>query len=166
MLRLLWLLLSKRLQVGVLLVVKPAARVRAVQLSLRAAQLPALIDQVQVLIAALVVQSGRSAIVAVLPVGPLEVLLRRALRQRLHRALERMGDSLMAQMLRDGVVLLDELVNGHEAAADSNDEIAVFDFHDDLLREVTVVPSLLALVLAHEKAFHALVRVTLVNKIG
>ena len=45
----------------------------------------------------------------------------------------------LAHVLRDRVVLLDELVDRHESTSDSKNEVIVFDFHDNLLREIVIV---------------------------
>ena len=55
-------------------------------------------------------------------------------------------------MLRYGVVLLDELVNGHETTSDSDDQIAILHLHNDLLSEVAVV----TLSISHKQTLHAL----------
>ena len=74
------------------------------------------------------------------------------MRQLLSGALEGVGDALTAQMLRYRVVLLDELVNGHEATSNSDDQIAILHLHNDLLGEVAVV----TFRFSHEETLHAL----------
>ena len=65
-------------------------------------------------------------------------------------------------MLRYGVVLLDELVDGHETTSDSDDQIAILHLHNDLLGEVAVV----TLGIAHEETLHALLWITLINEVS
>ena len=64
-------------------------------------------------------------------------------------------------MLRDGIVLLNEFVYRHEAAANAQDQIVILHLHDDLVGEVAVA----TLGLSHEQTLYALLRVTLVNKV-
>ena len=55
-------------------------------------------------------------------------------------------------MLRYRVVLLDELVDGHETTSNSDDQIAILHLHNDLLGEVAVV----TFRFSHEETLHAL----------
>ena len=68
-------------------------------------------------------------------------------------------------MLRYWVVLLDELVYGHETASHTDNQVVILDLHHYLLREIAVMAGLLALTDPHEQAFHSLLRVTLVNEV-
>ena len=63
-------------------------------------------------------------------------------------------------------MLLDELVDRHEATTDSYDEIVVLHLHDDLLGEVAVCPTTLTIAPTHKEALHALLRVALIDKVG
>ena len=65
-------------------------------------------------------------------------------------------------MLRYRVVLLDELVNGHETTSNSDDQIAILHLHNDLLGEVAVV----TFRFSHEETLHALLRITLINEVS
>ena len=128
-----------------------------VHVSLRAPELPiSFTYQVEVGVAALVVQSRGRAIVAMLAIRPLKVLLRWALLECLHRALERVSDSLSTQMFGDRVVLFNEFVDRHETSTHSDNQVVILNFHDHLLSEVAVMSSLLALTNSHEQAFHPL----------
>ena len=141
------------------------ARMGPVQISLGAANLSPFAHHVQVLLAALV-DAGRGTIVAMLAIVPVEVLLGGALRQGLHRALQRMGDSFSPQMFWNWIVLFDELVDRHEASTYAKDQIVVLKLHDHLLCEVAVISILYAVLISHEQALHSLLRVTLVDIVG
>ena len=67
-------------------------------------------------------------------------------------ALEGVLRAFLAHMLRNWVVLLDEFINRHEAAADSQDEVIILHLHDDLICEVAVA----TLGLSHEQTFDTL----------
>lgn len=74
-----------------------------------------------------------------------------------------MSCPLLANVLRDRVVLLDKLIDGHETAPDTQNQVVVLNFHDHLLGEVVVVT---VVALSHEKALHPLLRVRLVDELG
>ena len=79
-----------------------------------------------------------------------------------HGTLEGVGRAKLAHVLRYRVVLFDELVDRHEAATNSQDQVVVLDLHNHLVREVTVSASSLP----HEQGFHTLFRIALVYEIG
>lgn len=63
-------------------------------------------------------------------------------------------------------MLLDELVNGHEASADANNQIVVLDFHNDFLSEVAVMTGYMRFIFSDKQALHTLFRVALVYEFG
>ena len=105
---------------------------------------------------------NRSPVIAVLSCRPVKVLLRRYVGQLLSGALEGVRCSLVPEMLRDRVMLFNELVNGHETTSDTQYQVVVLHFHDDLLREVAVVTA----TLANEETLHSLLRICPVDELG
>lgn len=65
-------------------------------------------------------------------------------------------------MLRDRVVLLNELIDGHKSATDSQYKVVVLHHHDHLVCEVAVAP----FSLPHEQALDAFLRITFVDEIS
>ena len=65
-------------------------------------------------------------------------------------------------MLRDRIVLLDEFVNGHEAATNTENQVVILDFHDDLASKVVVV----AVTVSHKETLHAFLRVSPIYEIS
>lgn len=69
----------------------------------------------------------------------------------------------MTDVLRNRIVLLYELIDGHETSADAKNQIVVLNFHNDLLGEVVVVA---AAAFTHKEALHPLLGVCLVYEFG
>ena len=76
-----------------------------------------------------------------------------------------MSDALTSQMFGDRVMLFNELVDGHETTTHSDNQIVILNLHDHLLREVTVMSSLLTIMHLHKQTLHSLLSVTQIDEV-
>ena len=112
-------------------------------------------------LATVLVGACRGSVVAVFAVSP-QTFLWWDLSQRLHLVLEGVSRTLVSDVLGDWVMLLDELVNRHETATHSDDQVVVLHFHDHLLCEVVVV----TIAFSHKQALHPFLGIRLIDELG
>jgi hypothetical protein len=98
--------------------------------------------QVEGLLTLLLVQSACLTIHALLSIREQEVLLRGRLVQvgyGVVMLVEGVGSCLLSHVFCDGIVLLNELIDGHVASAHSDHKIVTLEIHDHLALEEAVV---------------------------